>query len=360
MKQEVARYFDEHKLSRFADSAMHAKTFVLLSSFALLYSSILFAPVSPVFRLILCACLGIVIAGIGFAVGHDALHGAYSNNPRVNQWLGYTFEILGANTYMWKITHNQVHHRYTNRIGMDDDLTSAPVLRLSPHAPHQGFHRFQHLYAPFLYSLATFFWVIAKDYAYFLRPEIGPLKTRPHPKPELLKLFAFKGFYWIYMIVIPYLVLDMSLGQVALGFLTMHLVAGLIMGLVFQLAHIVEDAEHERIDGPQASTLPGDFARHQLNTSVNFACDNALLTWYVGGLNYQTEHHLFPQVCSTHYPALRPIVQRIARKYGVRYRENPTVWVALKSHFRILKAYGANERAPEGGLDEAHLNPTRV
>ena len=59
---------------------------------------------------LLCFVMGIGMAGIGFSVTHDALHGAYSASPRVNRLIGCLFDTLGANGYMWKITHNGIHH----------------------------------------------------------------------------------------------------------------------------------------------------------------------------------------------------------------------------------------------------------
>ena len=89
-----------------------------------------------------------------------------------------------------------------------------------------------------------------------------------------------------------------------------------------------------------------DWATHQVYTTVDFAHGNRLLTWYVGGLNYQVEHHLFPRICHIHYPALAPIVERVALSQGIPYRNNRRLSDALRSHYRWLRRMGSEQAAP--------------
>jgi linoleoyl-CoA desaturase len=286
----------------------------------------------------LAIVMGVALAGIGFAIAHDALHGAYSSNPRVNTLLGMAFDLMGANGYMWKITHNVIHHTYTNIDGVDEDLTVSPLLRLSPGQPLRGVHRFQHFYGFATYSLSTLFWVFAKDFKYFLARDLGPYKDRKHPLNEWLILIGFKLFYLGWAIILPLIVLTIPWWQFAIGFVTMHLVAGLILGVIFQLAHVVEGPEYP-VPDPQGR-MEDAWLVHEMATTANFARGNRLLTWYVGGLNHQIEHHLFPRVCSAHYPAISPIVEEVARKHGMPYYQNPTLFAAIRSHHRMLKQLG--------------------
>jgi linoleoyl-CoA desaturase len=338
VKARVAEYFASKKLSSKATPATVAKTLLLLLVTFGAYGLILSNRFTPWQMLGLAIVMGIGTAGIGFGIAHDALHGAYSRRPWINRVLGFSFELAGANGYMWKITHNVIHHTYPNIHGLDEDLEVSPLLRLSPQAKHRPFHRFQHLYAFAAYSMTTLFWVFVKDYKYFLMPDLGPFKGKHHPRSEVVTLFVSKLVYYTYTIVIPLLVLKVAWWQFAIGFIAMHLTAGAILGVVFQLAHVVEDTEHPT---PAPDGLMGNaWMIHQMETTSNFAMGNPILSWYVGGLNHQVEHHLFPKVCSAHYPALAKIVQETAEKHHVPYNHHETLLAAIASHYRTLKRLG--------------------
>jgi linoleoyl-CoA desaturase len=116
-------------------------------------------------------------------------------------------------------------------------------------------------------------------------------------------------------------------------------VQGVILSVVFQLAHCVEEATFPmpRVDTGRMETT---FAVHQIETTVDFARSNRVLSWLLGGLNFQIEHHLFPQVCHVHYAALAPLVEKTCTEYGLRYRANETFRAGLASHFRWLRRMG--------------------
>ena len=338
VKCRVAEYFATRGVSSKANASMVAKTFVLLSVTFGAYGLILSNRFPPWEMLGLAVVMGAGVAGIGFGIAHDALHGAYSSRPRINKLLGFSFELMGASGYMWKITHNVIHHTYPNIHGLDEDLEASPLLRLSPQARLRSIHRFQHLYAFAAYSLTTLQWVFSKDYRYFLKQELGPFRGRQHPRSEVATLLAAKLLYYAYTIVIPLMVLKIAWWQFLIGFLAMHLTAGAILGIVFQLAHVVEDTEHP---SPEPNgQMDNAWMIHQMETTSNFAMSNRILSWYVGGLNYQVEHHLFPKVCSAHYPALSRIVRDTAVKHGVPYHHHETMYAAIRSHYRTLKRLG--------------------
>lgn len=338
VKARVAEYFETRGLSRHANGAMVAKTVILLALTFVPYALALTNRFSALTMLGFAVMMGVGLAGIGFAISHDALHGAYSANPRINALLGRTFDLLGANGYMWKITHNVIHHTYTNIEGVDEDLTVSPLLRLSPSAPLLRVHRFQHLYGLAAYSLSTIFWVFAKDFKYFFQKDLGPYKNKKHDPAEWVNLFASKVVYYGWSIVVPLLVLDIPWWQFAIGYLVMHLTAGFILGVIFQLAHVVEGTEFPAPD--ERGRMEDAWLVHEMETTANFARGNRLLSWYVGGLNYQIEHHLFPKTCSVHYPAISPIVKEAALKYGIPYHEAPTLMAAVRSHLRMLRKLG--------------------
>lgn len=338
MKTRVCAYFESRGLSTKANVAMVAKTALMLALSFVPYGLILSNRFPPLAMLALAIVMGVGMAGIGFDIAHDALHGAYSSSTRVNRALGYSFDLLGASSYMWKITHNIVHHTYTNVHGVDEDLAVSPLLRLSPHAPRYWFHRFQHLYAFPLYGLTTLFWVFVKDYGQLLRRDLGPYRDKQHDQGNVATLLSAKLFYYGYALVLPLIVLRIPWWQVLVGFAAMHFTAGMILGVVFQLAHVVEATDHPLPD--DAGSIEADWWMHEMQTTADFARGSRLVTWYVGGLNHQIEHHLFPRVCSVHYTKISGIVQDVARTYGLPYHDQPTLGAAIASHYRTLRRFG--------------------
>jgi len=338
LKSEVNTYFEENNLSKHANARMIIKTVTLLTIYFGAYVLIISGTVGIWGMAALCFIMGIGMAGIGFSVSHDALHGAYSSNKTVNQLLGYTFDLMGANSYIWKITHNIIHHTYTNIYEHDEDLEVAEFIRLSPNAEYKPVHRAQHILAFFAYGFATLFWAFIKDYKYFLQSSLGPYEDKTHPLKEWITLFITKFMYYGYTLVLPYMLLPVTWWQVAIGFLLLHFTAGIILGVIFQLAHVVEETEHPTEN--EEGNIENAWMVHQLETTSNFAHGNKLLCWYIGGLNYQIEHHLFPKICSVHYPEISSIVRDVAQKYDHPYNYHETLGVAIKSHYETLKEFG--------------------
>ena len=338
MKTRVYAYFEETGISQKANARMVLKTAVMMALVIVPYLLIISNQFSLWLMLGLCVVMGVGIAGAGFSIAHDALHGAYSSNRNVNAVLGMTFDVTGGSSYMWKITHNVIHHTYTNIQGIDEDLEVSPLLRLSPTSEHRPMHRYQHLYFVAIYSLTTLFWVFLKDFQYLLRRDLGPYRNIVHPKGEVAKLLIMKAIYYALAIVIPLLVLNVTWWQFLIGFLTMHVTSGLILSLVFQLAHVIEGPV--QFAAEEQKTMEDAWFVHEMKTTANFAHTNRLLCWYVGGLNFQIEHHLFPKVCSIHYPAISRIVEQVAAEYGIPYYHHPTLLGALRSHSRMLKRFG--------------------
>ncbi|MBM4187034.1 MAG: acyl-CoA desaturase [Gemmatimonadetes bacterium] len=338
VKREVDEYFARTGRSPKANLAMVVKTVTLLAVTFGSYFAILLAPWGAWVKLALAAVMGLGFAGIGFAIVHDALHGAYSSKPWINKALGRLFDLLGANGYLWKITHNVIHHTYTNIEGIDEDLTVSPLLRLSPTSPLRPVHRFQHWYGLLAYAGSTLFWVFSKDFKYILQRNLGPYLDIKHPPGEVVNLLVTKLIYYGWGLVVPLLVIDLPWWQILIGFLVMHLVAGFVLGVVFQLAHVVEGPD---FPAPDASGRMADsWLVHEMRTTADFARSNRLLSWYVGGLNFQIEHHLFPKVCSVHYPAIAPIVESVAARHGIPYHAHPSLMAAVRSHQRMLKQFG--------------------
>lgn len=340
LKKRVDLYFDERKLSKHANGQMVLKTIILLSAYIGSFVLILTLPIAFGWSLLLWSFMGIALAGIGMSVMHDANHGAYSSSKAVNFWVGNSLNLIGGSVFNWKLQHNILHHTYTNITHLDDDISDRLVLKFSPDTPQKKFHRFQWMYAFFFYGLLTFYWAVAKDFIQFA--QFTKNGVNPHSRKEnitiLFKIIAIKVAYFLVMIVMPVFLFNMPFLHVFTGFLVMHFFAGLILTTVFQLAHTLEHTAHPVPN--EHGIIENDWAIHQLNTTVNFAPDNAFISWYVGGLNYQIEHHLFQKISHVHYPAIAAIVKQTAAEYGVPYLENRTFGMALRSHIAYLKQLG--------------------
>jgi linoleoyl-CoA desaturase len=339
LRGRVDAYFKENSISRHANGAMWAKTAFFLGGFVLLYLLIISNQFGPWTMLGLAVALGVFSAFVGFNVSHDAIHGSFSSSKTVNNLLSHTFYLLGANPYVWSISHNIVHHTYTNIPHHDEDIEIAQgLVRVDPDEPVNKIQRYQHLYAFALYGLASLSWVFRKDYKKFFQPRIGGHDPVRHPRIEYFNLFFYKALYYFLFIGLPLLVLDVTWWQFLIGFVTMHLAEGLVIGLVFQLAHVVEGANFPTPN--EEGHVEEAWAVHQLQTTANFSRRSALANFLCGGLNLQIEHHLFPKVCHIHYAALSDIVAQTAREYNLPYLENKNFFTALQSHYRLLRQLG--------------------
>jgi linoleoyl-CoA desaturase len=318
IRKRVDQLFIDEQLSKHANLGMWAKCVFFLAGLIATYLLIIFNLFSPVVMLIFAVLLGMFSAFVGFNVCHDAIHGAFSSNKRINRIFSLTFNLLGANPYVWSITHNIVHHTYTNIPGHDEDIEIAPgLIRIAEDDEKNPMQRFQHLYAFPLYCMASLSWIFRKEY---------------------FNLYFYKTLYYFLFIVLPLLVLDITWWQFLIGFISLHIAQGLTMGLVFQLAHVVEGTAFPttNVEG----NIEEAWAAHQMQTTANFATHSHLAAFFLGGLNRQIEHHLFPKVCHIHYGKISRIVKNTAIEFNLPYIENKTFFGALRSHYVILKKFG--------------------
>lgn len=339
LKKRVNLYFDNAQVSKHANFAMVLKTIILLTTY--IGSFVFLVTFKPVFGLALLVwvLMGFAKSGIGMSIMHDANHGAYSANKSVNKIMGWSLHLAGGAVHNWKLQHNILHHTYTNITDMDDDIDAKVVLRLSPHTLFHRFHRLQYIYVLFVYGITTLYWVFIKDFVQmykYTKNGVNP-KNKQQNKVLCFKIALIKVIYLGVIIGLPISV-GLPVWQVVLGFLLMHFTAGIVLTVIFQLAHSVEGTTHPL--PTKEGLIENSWAIHQMNTTVNFCPKNKLLSWYVGGLNFQIEHHLFPKICHIHYPKIAQIVRQTAKEFNVPYLENKTFTKAVASHFKLLKKFG--------------------
>jgi linoleoyl-CoA desaturase len=280
------------------------------------------------------------LSGIGLSVMHDANHGAYAKQTWVNTMLGYSLNLVGANSFNWKIQHNVLHHTFTNVHDEDEDISPRGALRLSPHSEWKWAHKFQHFYAWFLYGLMTIAWMVVKDFARLIKYQKNGLlkKSKASVTQEWFILIITKLVYVGYIFVIPLLFTSLAWWQILVGIFTMHYIAGFVLAIIFQPAHVIDGTEFPLPDNQ--NTLENNWAIHQLLTTTNFGNKSKWFSWFVGGLNFQIEHHLFPSVCHVHYRKISRIVQETASEFNVPYKNASSFLQALIGHTKLLRQLG--------------------
>lgn len=339
LHSRVNDYFATNNISHFGNWALKLKTVILMSGYVLPFVAMLIFVPNAWVSLALFALMGFAKAGIGMSVMHDANHGSYSKNKYVNWWMSHVLHILGGSTHNWRLQHNILHHTYTNIDKMDDDIQDRVIMKFSPHSETKSYHKHQWLYSFFFYTLLTLYWVAAKDFVQYKNYSARGLHKMTSKQNAwwLLRVSIMKIMYLFVFLVLPIL-LGMQWYVVIGGFLLMHLIASFIITVTFQLAHTLEETKHPLPN--TEDTIENDWAIHQMETTVNFAPNNKVLSWYMGGLNYQVEHHLFTRISHVHYPKIAPIVRQTAKEFGVPYLVNPTLRSAVNSHIRFLKTLG--------------------
>jgi linoleoyl-CoA desaturase len=337
LRKNVSDYFKENNISQKANGAMWFKAIALIAIYVVPFVLILTIPMNAWWAFFWCIIMGIGIAGVGMGIMHDATHGAFSKKQWVNDLFAGTLYLLGSNILNWKIQHNVLHHTYTNISGMDEDIADKGPLRLSENRPLKKYHKFQQYYAFIFYGMMTLV-MLTNDFIRLSGYAKADLLKAQNKElaPEFLKMFIRKILYLTVIFGLPLWLTDFSFWQILGGFLMMHWVASIILSFVFQMAHVVEGAEQFS----EAPMMSNEWHVHQLHTTSDFARNSPILSWYVGGLNYQIEHHLFPSICHVHYKQLAPIVQRTAEMYGIPYNLKPGFGAALISHFKQLKRLG--------------------
>ncbi|MBI2967856.1 MAG: acyl-CoA desaturase [Bacteroidetes bacterium] len=344
LKWRASQYFRSRNISEYANGLMIFKTTFLITAWIATYLLLVFGQPEPVLFYLLWVNLGFFTAFIAVNICHDAIHNAYSSNKKVNKFLGLIFNLVGANAYVWKITHNIAHHTFPNIDGHDEDIEQiVSWLRLSPYQKLKKIHRYQYWYAFLFYGLGSLSWVFIKDYKKFFQKKIGNLNNTRHAKIEYFNLFFFKAVYYTVFLIIPVVITNFSWWHCVLGFVVSHICEGSFLAIVFMLAHEVEGLDFPKPD--RQGNIRTGWAVHQLMTTADFARKNSLVNFFCGGLNFQIEHHLFPRVCHVHYRNLSGIVEMTAKEFNIPYVENKTFLDAVGSHIRLLKRWGREQPA---------------
>ena len=337
LKRRVDRYFRMTGRSERDSPRMYLKTAAVFAWAITSYVLLVFVVSSWWLAVPLAISIGLATAAIGFNVQHDGSHNAYSKHGWINKLMALTLDMVGGSSFVWARKHNTIHHTYTNIAGYDDDIDVGWFGRLSPEQKHLPFHRAQHLYLWVLYAFLPMKWQWYDD---FHNVAAGRIGSQPIKRPKGWDLFFFilgKAFFFGYALVLP--MFFHPWWAVLACYAIACFAQGVVLSVVFQMAHVVEEAGFPAPDA-ETNRMPHSWAVHQILTTVDFARNNKLLSWYVGGLNFQVEHHLFPRICHIHYPQIAKLVERYCARTGVPYRANKTLTSAIRSHYRWVKRMG--------------------
>jgi linoleoyl-CoA desaturase len=339
VRARVQAWFKERGLSMKGDRRMVAKTIIMLLLYLVPFAAMLALRTEGPWSFLAWSIMGLGLAGLGMTVMHDAAHNAVSERPWVNRMLSWTMYLFGGNVFVWKVRHNILHHTHTNIPGTDEDIAAGGPLRFNELSDLRPIHRFQHVYAFAFYGIVTAARIFSDLFMILRLWRGGVMRQLREPAlPQFIWALLSKALYLIISLGLPLLISPSPWWEVLLGWSMMHFIAGLILGTVFQLSHLVQGAEQPMLD--ERGVIPMDWVLHEMRTTVNFNTSCALLDWYIGGLNRQVEHHLFPQMCHVHYAEIAPMVKRTAEEFGVEYKEIPSFRAALASHVKRLKELG--------------------
>jgi linoleoyl-CoA desaturase len=337
LKNRVNQYFTDKQRPMTGNFNLIFKAVLFSLLYLVIYVHLVFFTPGVWIAIPECIFFGLLTAAIGFNVMHDGAHGSFSKYKIINKAAGASLNFLGGSAIMWNMKHNIIHHTYTNIDGMDDDIEARPWLRFATTQKKLKLHKYQQHYFWFLYSLLHLIWIFKTDYDKYFTGKVGAVPLRKMTAWEHFSFWAAKAIYAFMFVVLPIMLLGFATWLI--GFLIITMVTGLAISIVFQLAHTVEHTEF-----PMPTEITGkienEWAIHQINTTANFATKNKTISWLLGGLNFQIEHHLFPRISHVHYPAISKIIKKTCSEYGIDYIEFPKMRQAIVSHIHYLKKLG--------------------
>lgn len=337
VRQRVNEYFQLNGISKYANNVAILKAVIFVIMY-LLASGALFFVSTYLQLLVVYAVIGVSSILIALNLSHDAAHNSFAKSKKINNILVYTFDLLGASGYIWKYKHIHSHHPHVNIPDVDNDIKESKLMRITPEAKWFDNHQYQHLYMPPLYFFYTLFWLLFRDFKDFYETDENGKKSFAHKKSEYFILFAVKIIFVARMLILPYLILPFSFGQVLVGFLCFHFIASFTVALPLVSAHVGEYAKFPRPD--KDGMMSTSWVRHQLITTTDFATHNPIITQIFGGFNHHVAHHVFPDICHIHYPSLTEILKATCKEYNMPYADNPTMTEAIWSHLKFLKLQG--------------------
>lgn len=342
LHRRVDAYFQDNNLQKRDNQAMYGKTLIILGWIFSSWAFLLFSPPVLWVKLLGCVMMGLALGAYPMNIFHDATHGGYSDHAILNRILSIGADCMGISNYLWRIRHNKLHHIYTNIPGYDMEIHGDGFVRMAPSDQHLWYHQYQHLFIWLVYPIIPIYWFFSELKVFFDACTTGAhYLQNPIPKPKFtdILVFVFARTVGISFFIGLPLLLGYSFLEIFLGLTIIYMVYGFIAVQVFMLAHILEKVDFPTVD-PQTRHFDEDWVLFQMRTTADFSHRNPIICWYLGGLNYQVVHHLFPDICHIHYPDMADILADVCDRYGVEYKRYDTLGDVVVSCYRWLKFMG--------------------
>lgn len=314
--RNVEQYFKEKGIHKKGNSTLLFKGILSFVLVIASYIAIYLVPPTLFWILTSYILLGFFSVVLVFNLGHDAMHGAASKNPKINKLLGYSWNLAGMSSYIWQLRHNYAHHSFTNVPGTDYDVAQSALLRLNPYYPRKKFHRYQHIYGPILMSLLTLNLALFKDFQMLKETRFGN-KVVTHTRSQKIRIVLLKVFFLTYSLVLPLIFVDAAPWIILLSYFFYHITSGLFVSAVLVPAHLHPDTYFEQPN--EQGVIDQSWLGHQLEVTVDFSTHTPVVGWLTGGLNYHIAHHIFPYICHVHYGPITRIIKNTAKAHGKQY-----------------------------------------
>ncbi|GIL23804.1 MAG: hypothetical protein BroJett042_23170 [Bacteroidota bacterium] len=340
LNERIEQYFSDKGVRKTGNGIMKFKIILYFSLDILFYGLMITSTTTFAFYFFYLL-MGLSVLLTAFNISHDAAHGVAVKSKYWNKVLfSISFNLQGNNAYVWGKNHIESHHLYTNIEGSDIDVLNNPIFRMTETQELKWFHRYQYLYAPFLYLLYSLNWFFFRETLMIFNYSSRTIKIKI-PKNEILKLVLYKLLYLGYMVGLPIYFLPFGWATVLLAFLLNHFMVSIIFVGVLGVSHVSDYVAHPTPNNDNKLNM--SWAKLQMRTSVDYNADSVFFNWTLGGFNAHALHHLLPNICHVHYLDILPIFRELADKHGLTYMEMP-YYKTLASHFRFLKGMGANQK----------------
>ena len=299
---------------------------------------------------------------------HDASHTAIGPNEMYWKFLGRLTHdwYVGGSMISWHHQHIIGHHQYTNVFLADPDIpyrVDGDLRRIVGDQSWIGVYKWQWLYLPMLYAFLALKVRVSDVTDTWLARTSGPMRVNFYDS-VFVRIFLVKGSWIFWRTVLPLLYLPITWQKYWALWLITEFTSGLWLAWNFEVSHLAPEAYFpETMTGeevvlsasskgekkstqtavkyaPGQKVVPKSWIVTQIESSVDYAHDAPLTTWWCGALNYQIEHHLFPGISQYHYPALAPIVKEFCKENNIRYNYEPTFVAAWMKHVKLLVEMG--------------------
>jgi linoleoyl-CoA desaturase len=280
--------------------------------------------------------MGLMMVLLYLNIIHEASHNSLFRNKKINSLFMYLFDLIGANSYIWKLRHTRLHHNFSNVAGWDSDIQQSSLFKVFPSDETKRIHRNQHIRVFFVYPLYLLNWLLIRDFKDYFSKQQTIQKICKIPFIEYVKLFLFKSVFLFFIIIVPAVFFDFTWLQSLAAFVIMLIVAG-----VFALTVLLPPHANIKNDFPvvENGALSSSWFRHQLETTNDITTSNWFTRHIMGDFNYHLAHHLFPKISHVYASEVSKIIKEHASRYDLPYRSY-TLFEALKYHYLLIKKNG--------------------